>query len=148
MFLLANIWKPLLELISQFFLTTFTSNLPVIAAINGAAPAAGCVLACCSDYRIMINHPKFIIGLNEVKMGLAVPWSGIKSRDGRKFMVKWAIRRRKFRNRVLRHMRYPLNSLRLGLWQLSLDRGKQNMHARQANCSLVRRHLIGGLLTN
>ena len=45
-------------------------------------------------------------------------------------------------------MMYPLNSLLLVLWQLSLGRGKQNMHVRQANCSLVRKHSIGGLLTN
>lgn len=61
------------NLISQFFLTTWTSKLPVIAGINGASPAGGCVLACCSDYRIMVDHPKFKIGLNEVKMGLSVP---------------------------------------------------------------------------
>ena len=61
------------DLIGQFFLTTWTSKLPVIAAINGASPAGGCVLACCSDYRIMVDHPKFKIGLNEVKMGLSVP---------------------------------------------------------------------------
>ena len=69
--------NPSLDLIGQFFQTTFTSNLPIIAALNGASPAGGCVLACCCDYRIMMNHPKFIIGLNEVKMGLAVPWPRI-----------------------------------------------------------------------
>ena len=61
------------NLIGQFFLTAWTSKLPVIAGINGASPAGGCVLACCSDYRIMVDHPKFKIGLNEVKMGLSVP---------------------------------------------------------------------------
>ena len=61
------------NLIGQFFLTTWTSKLPVIAGINGASPAGGCVLACCSDYRIMVDHQKFRIGLNEVKMGLSVP---------------------------------------------------------------------------
>ena len=52
------------------------------------------------------------------------------------------------RNRVFCHMMYPLYSLLLALWQLSLGREKQNMHVRQVNCSLVRKHLIGGLLIN
>ena len=33
----------------------------------------GCVLACSSDDRIMMDHPKLRIGLNEVKMSLSVP---------------------------------------------------------------------------
>ena len=49
------------------------SRLPIISAINGASPAAGTVLATCSDYRIMIDHPKYRIGLNEVHLGMAVP---------------------------------------------------------------------------
>ena len=45
------------DLIGQFWMTAYSSKLPVIAAINGASPAGGCVLACCSDYRIMIGNP-------------------------------------------------------------------------------------------
>lgn len=48
------------------------SPLPVVAAIAGHAPAGGCVLALCCDYRIMASGP-FRIGLNESQVGLAVP---------------------------------------------------------------------------
>jgi enoyl-CoA hydratase/carnithine racemase len=47
---------------------------PFISAINGHSPAGGCVLAICSDYRVMADG-KYIIGLNEVPVGLIVPES-------------------------------------------------------------------------
>ena len=53
------------------------SPIPVAAAIAGHAPAGGCVLALCCDYRVMARAPDpakpFRIGLNEVQVGLAVP---------------------------------------------------------------------------
>jgi enoyl-CoA hydratase/carnithine racemase len=53
------------------------SPVPVVAAIAGHAPAGGCVLALCCDYRVMARSPDpakpFRIGLNEVQVGLAVP---------------------------------------------------------------------------
>ena len=61
------------RLIKNWFSTTYVSRLPIIVAINGASPAAGTVLATCADYRIMIDHPKYRIGLNEVHLGMAVP---------------------------------------------------------------------------
>jgi enoyl-CoA hydratase/carnithine racemase len=45
---------------------------PSIAAIGGHSPAGGCVLALCCDYRIMAEG-EFIIGLNEVPVGIIVP---------------------------------------------------------------------------
>jgi enoyl-CoA hydratase/carnithine racemase len=45
---------------------------PMIAAISGHSPAGGCVLALCSDYRVMAEG-KYIIGLNEVPVGIIVP---------------------------------------------------------------------------
>jgi len=48
------------------------SPIPVVAAIGGHAPAGGCVLALCCDYRIMALGPSRI-GLNETQVGLAVP---------------------------------------------------------------------------
>ncbi len=55
------------------------SPVPVVAAIAGHAPAGGCVLALCCDYRVMARSPDpskpFRIGLNEVQVGLAVPES-------------------------------------------------------------------------
>ena len=58
------------------FLSLVTSMVsfkkPMIAAISGHSPAGGCVLALCCDYRIMAEG-KFIIGLNEVPVGIIVP---------------------------------------------------------------------------
>ncbi|NUS37642.1 MAG: enoyl-CoA hydratase/isomerase family protein [Lysobacter sp.] len=46
--------------------------VPVVAAIAGHAPAGGCVLALCCDYRVMAEGP-FRIGLNETQVGLVAP---------------------------------------------------------------------------
>ncbi len=46
--------------------------VPVVAAMAGHAPAGGCVLALCCDYRIMAEGP-FRIGLNETQVGLVAP---------------------------------------------------------------------------
>jgi enoyl-CoA hydratase/carnithine racemase len=51
--------------------------VPVVAALAGHAPAGGCVLALCCDYRIMgrapDDIPPFRIGLNETQVGLVAP---------------------------------------------------------------------------
>ena len=46
---------------------------PMIAAVNGYSPAGGCVLAITCDHRMMAEGEKFIIGLNEVAVGITVP---------------------------------------------------------------------------
>lgn len=60
------------------FLSLITSMVsfkkPMVAAISGHSPAGGCVLAICCDYRVMAEG-KFIIGLNEVPVGIIVPES-------------------------------------------------------------------------
>jgi len=48
------------------------SPVPVVAALNGHAPAGGCVLALCCDYRVMAAGP-YRIGLNETQVGLVAP---------------------------------------------------------------------------
>ena len=52
-------------------------RIPVVAALTGHAPAGGCVLALCCDYRVMARSPNpakpFMIGMNETQVGLAVP---------------------------------------------------------------------------
>ena len=45
---------------------------PLVAAISGHSPAGGCVIALCCDYRIMAEG-QFIIGLNEIPVGIIVP---------------------------------------------------------------------------
>lgn len=53
------------------------SPVPIVAALAGHAPAGGCVLALCCDYRVMSAGPDverpFRIGLNETQVGLAAP---------------------------------------------------------------------------
>lgn len=51
-------------------LTAFSK--PAVSAITGHSPAGGCVLAICCDYRVMAEG-EYIIGLNEVPVGLIVP---------------------------------------------------------------------------
>jgi enoyl-CoA hydratase len=48
---------------------------PVVAAIGGAAVAGGCILALTADHRVLKRGAP--IGLNEVKVGVALPWSVI-----------------------------------------------------------------------
>jgi enoyl-CoA hydratase len=50
---------------------------PVLAACNGHAVAAGSFLLLAADLRIGTEGP-FRIGLNEVKIGLTVPWFAIE----------------------------------------------------------------------
>lgn len=52
--------------------TLASSPVPVVAAIAGHAPAGGCVLALCCDYRVMAEGP-YRIGLNETQVGLVAP---------------------------------------------------------------------------
>jgi Delta3-Delta2-enoyl-CoA isomerase len=77
----------------QVYLDWYGSRLPVVAAMEGHAPAAGCMLALCADYRIMSSPHKVgaadsedpkkssakppRIGLNESQLGIvAPPWLG------------------------------------------------------------------------
>ena len=53
------------------------SPVPVVAAMAGHAPAGGCVLALCCDYRVMARSDDasrpYRIGLNETQVGLVAP---------------------------------------------------------------------------
>ncbi|MFC4212057.1 enoyl-CoA hydratase/isomerase family protein [Pedobacter lithocola] len=67
------------EEVKSFFhlFFSFTANMvsfkkPMVAAISGHSPAGGCVMALACDYRIMAEGP-YIIGLNEVPVGIIVP---------------------------------------------------------------------------
>jgi len=46
---------------------------PVVAAVNGPAVAGGCILALTADWRVLKRGAP--IGLNEVKVGVPLPWS-------------------------------------------------------------------------
>jgi 3,2-trans-enoyl-CoA isomerase len=54
--------------------TLASFSKPAVAAISGHSPAGGCVLAICCDYRVMAEG-KFVIGLNEIPVGIIVPGS-------------------------------------------------------------------------
>jgi enoyl-CoA hydratase len=47
---------------------------PVVAAVGGHAVAGGCILALTADYRVL-RRGGVQIGLNEVKIGVPLPWS-------------------------------------------------------------------------
>lgn len=51
----------------------FALRRPLVAAIAGHAVAGGCVLALTADHRILRRGSQ--IGLNEVRVGLPLPWS-------------------------------------------------------------------------
>ena len=74
---LGNFWTSFQEV----FMVLNSYPKPLVAAINGNAPAGGCILALCCDYRVMARAPKshpdkfYRIGLNETKLGIiAPPW--------------------------------------------------------------------------
>ena len=46
---------------------------PVVAAVSGHAIAGGCILAMTADFRVLKRGAQ--IGLNEVKVGVPLPWS-------------------------------------------------------------------------
>ncbi|CAH0546623.1 unnamed protein product [Brassicogethes aeneus] len=62
-----SFWTTLQETWIKLYGTSF----PTVAAINGHAPAGGCLLAMSCEYRIMLNN--FTIGLNETQLGIVAP---------------------------------------------------------------------------
>jgi 3,2-trans-enoyl-CoA isomerase len=57
---------------SAAVLTLYTFPKPVVAVLHGHALAGGCVLALCSDWRVLRRGAE--IGLNEVKVGVPLPF--------------------------------------------------------------------------
>ena len=47
---------------------------PMVAGVNGHAVAGGCILALTADHRVL-RRGGAQIGLNEVRVGLPLPWS-------------------------------------------------------------------------
>jgi len=63
-----NFWTNFL--LMQTVLANFKK--PFVTAITGHSPAGGCIIAICSDYRVMAAG-QYIIGLNEIPVGIIVP---------------------------------------------------------------------------
>jgi 3,2-trans-enoyl-CoA isomerase len=63
-----SFWHDYLSLITSIL----SLNKPVIAAISGHSSAGGCLLAMAADYRLMAEG-EFVIGLNELPVGIIVP---------------------------------------------------------------------------
>lgn len=55
----------------------FEFPMPVIAAINGAATAGGCILAMACDYRIMAAESA-LIGMNGIRLGISLPAAALE----------------------------------------------------------------------
>lgn len=66
-------WSRFMVLVQKFI----AFSKPSVAAITGHSPAGGCVLALCCDYRVMAQGD-YIVGLNEVPVGIVVPESIFK----------------------------------------------------------------------
>jgi Delta3-Delta2-enoyl-CoA isomerase len=56
----------------QFTADITAFKKPLVAAINGHSPAGGCVIALACDHRVMAEG-KYVIGLNEIPVGIIVP---------------------------------------------------------------------------
>ena len=81
---------------------------PVLSAISGHSPAGGCVLAICSDFRIMVDG-EFTIGLNELAVGIPVPALIYE------LMSLWVGRRHAYQNLMTAKLLTPLEALEQGL---------------------------------
>lgn len=65
---LTDFWSTL----QDTWLTLYTLNIPVAAAINGSSPAGGCLLAISTEYRVFVEG-KHTVGLNETQLGIVAP---------------------------------------------------------------------------
>lgn len=60
----------------RMFQAAFEFPKPLVAAINGAAIAGGCVMASASDYRVIVPQAK--IGIPELRVGVPLPTLGFE----------------------------------------------------------------------
>lgn len=65
-----------LPALSDMFNAVFECPKPVVAAVNGAAIAGGCVLACAADQRILAAGAR--TGVPELKVGVPFPTSALE----------------------------------------------------------------------
>lgn len=65
-----------LPALSRMFDVLFECPKPVVAAVNGAAIAGGCVLACAADQRVVAEGAR--IGVPEMRVGVPFPTSALE----------------------------------------------------------------------
>ena len=68
-----DVFRGFYRMFNHVCLDLFTLPKPTVAAITGHAIAGGSILALCCDYRFIAKGHK-LMGLNEVKLGLPVPY--------------------------------------------------------------------------
>lgn len=64
--------RTFLPVLSRLFDVVLQFPKPVVAAVNGHAVAGGCILACCTDRRLMAREASRI-GVTELPVGLPFP---------------------------------------------------------------------------
>jgi enoyl-CoA hydratase len=65
------------EMFDRLCLELYAMPKPTVAAIRGHATAGGAILALCADHRVMTSG-RSVMGLNEVKLGVTVPYTTVK----------------------------------------------------------------------
>ena len=68
--------EALIAALSAAFVAVFGFPGPTVAAINGAAIAGGCVLACACDLRLIT--PEGLIGASELRVGVPFPAAALE----------------------------------------------------------------------
>ena len=71
-------WPPMLVAGARLAERMLSFPRPVVAACNGSAIAMGSFLLLSSDQRIGAEDPELRMGLNEVAIGLTLPWFAIE----------------------------------------------------------------------
>ncbi|XP_017562446.1 enoyl-CoA delta isomerase 1, mitochondrial [Pygocentrus nattereri] len=142
--------------VQDLWLKLYSSSKIMIAAINGASPAGGCLMALSCDYRILADNPRYKIGLNEAQLGIVAPfWF----KDSMVNTVGYRIAEESIQFGV---MYSPADALKIGLVDQVvpedkvLSTAKEKMekwfdipdHARQISKSMMRKPTIDRMLAN
>jgi Delta3-Delta2-enoyl-CoA isomerase len=109
---------------TTFLAALHASTLRTIAAVRGACPAGGCVIALCCDERVVLRCPAFTFGLNEAALGIPVPthWAQLMLTVGG---ARAAVERMLYSGR----MADVDAALRLGLVDRAVDGGRGDLMA-------------------
>jgi len=61
------------HLLQDSWFTLYNLDQPMVAAVNGAAIAGGCLIACTADRRLMLKNTKGKIGYSAPMLGMVTP---------------------------------------------------------------------------